>query len=324
MSFMICRPIYLVLSFCIFLTACPFFHKDPVVFQINEKKWPASLFSKRLAQKIDSFNIDDISDPSFLKNLKKQLIGDLLMEYLVQRWAKQHSLMVSEQEWAQAKQKIQNSYQSSVQAEPATRVLPKEVFELYLKRRKINQQNWEQSVQRKLLHEKVLRHIGSKVKKPSDQEIKSYYKNHLSLFREKDSLLIYHVFHKKKQLVLQARDRLIKESDLAKGLRGIGALVREKQWVERGTFALFDRAFSLKKKEISPVWHSPYGYHIIQVLEKKPARLIPYKEAWLRVQKHLMDQRRRAIFAKWVDTESQSLRVWKDPVALENIKVKFH
>ena len=303
----------LILSACFVLSACSFFHKDPVVLQINEKKWKMSAFAKRLAQKVNSFNIDDVSNPAFLDSLKKQLMGDLLIEYLVQKRAREYALQVSEQEWQEALNKIQNSYSRA------------EVFDLYLKRQKINKKAWEESLKRTLLHKKVVRHIGRSAQKPSDKEIKEYYQNHPSLFKEKAQLFIYHVFYKQKEKALQVREALKKGQALPKepaqtgGPQAGGPLTEEKQWVERGTFALFDRAFSLKKNQISPVWASPDGYHVIQVLDKKSARLIPYQSAKPRVQKLLMDQRQRALWTEWLNTESQRTKVWTDKIALKKI-----
>ena len=141
-----------ILFFCVLFSSCSFFHKDPVVLQINEQKWTASLFAKRLVQKIHSFHIENVSNPSVMESLKKQLMGELLMEYLIQKRVKEHSLEISEKEWKQALQKIQNSYSS------------KEVFDLYLKRQKTKRKIWEESVQRTLLHEKVIRHVGDTAK----------------------------------------------------------------------------------------------------------------------------------------------------------------
>ena len=306
----------ITLFFCFFLSACPFFHKDPVVLQINEKQWTATVFADRLAQKIHSFNIENVSNPLFMESLKKQLVSDLLMEYLVQKRAKAYSLWVSEKEWKQTLQKIQSSYSS------------KEVFDLYLRRQKTNIKTWEQSVQRTLLHEKVVRHIVSTVKKPSDKELRDYYQSHLSLWTKKAEVFIYHIYHQKKEPVLQARKHLEKKSFTPPSIQktqlaNLGLQV-QKQWVEQGSFALFDKAFALKKNAISPIWSSSYGYHIIQVLDKKPARVLTYKEALPRIQKLLMDQRRRALFASWLDTESQKVEVWTDPVVLKQIKVKIH
>ena len=307
------KPVWFILFFCVLFNSCSFFYKDPVVLQINEKKWTATAFSKRLAQKINSFSSEQKIPYDFLENIKTQLIGDLLMEYLVQKRAKEYFIVISEQEWQHTLQKIQNSYSS------------KEVFDLYLKRQKVNRKTWEKSVYSTLLHKKVVQHIGSTAKKPSPKELKSYYQNHLNLFKKTSSLLIYHIFHKEKQKALQAREALKKNHSLMRSQKLTSGQKTElpkgeRQWVEKGNFTLFDQAFSLKKNEISPIWLSPHGYHVIQLIDKKPAHIIPYKTALPRIQKILMDQRKKALWTKWLDTESQKVKVWTNKKALAKIK----
>ena len=301
---------FLLLSFCLLFNACSFFQKDPVILQIGDKKWKATVFAQRLAEEINSFNIEYVSDPDFVENLKEQLIAQLLVEYLVEKQAKQLSLTISEKQWQKTLQKIYNSYSSA------------EVFNLYLKRQNKDQKIWEAHLRRKLLHEKLINHIAGRVEKPSHKETRQYYQSHTNLFRQKPSVLIYHFFHKRKEKVFRVREDLKKNKLTHNNSMGEAGFPKaQKQWVQKGSFDLFDKAFLLKKQEISPVWSSPYGYHLIQVLEKKPGGLIPYKQALPRVLKILMDQRRRAIFAQWLDQQSRKVSIWKDEDRLKKIKL---
>ncbi|MBI5328963.1 MAG: SurA N-terminal domain-containing protein [Deltaproteobacteria bacterium] len=72
--------------------------------------------------------------------------------------------------------------------------------------------------------------------------------------------------------------------DKASGSRG-GSLGYFKQGEMVKPFE--DAAFSLKKKELSAVLESEFGYHIIKVDDVKEARLIPFKEAKNTIEKNL-------------------------------------
>jgi peptidyl-prolyl cis-trans isomerase D len=64
-------------------------------------------------------------------------------------------------------------------------------------------------------------------------------------------------------------------------------------WIVRGqTVPAFENtSFSLKPKEISDIVTTEYGFHIIQVLEKEPARLKPFEEVKAELARDLKRQR---------------------------------
>lgn len=73
-------------------------------------------------------------------------------------------------------------------------------------------------------------------------------------------------------------------------------------WVTRGklTEAMDEMAFSLKVGDISPVFQSPFGYHILMLTERKPAQLIPFSEIENSLQARLIQLEREYILSRHV------------------------
>ena len=294
------------------LSSCSFYQKDPVILQIHSKKWTGKQFAKLLAKKIRLSNIQNTQNQEVIENLKERLIGDLVMEYLIKHWAKVYSISISEKELQKSLQKIKNSYPSD------------EVFNLYLQRKKINKTEWVKTVKNNLLNKKVMQQISSTAKKPTIQEIQEYYKNNPNLFRKNERILIHHIFHKQKDFVLKIRKRL-KQGETIKEITQKfinNPQITKAIWIEKGTLELFDKAFHLKIKEISPVWSSAHAYHIIQVLDKKPAQTLSFDKAKAQISQKLLVQRQKSLFAKWMDTQVKKLHILKNEEALKKIKVK--
>ena len=302
----------LILSLCV-SSSCSFFRKDPIILQVNSYKLTSRQFAKRLARKIHSLNIQDVQNHQFMENLKRQLVTDLIIEFLIHQWAKTHSISVSEIEINQALQKIKHKYPND------------EIFNLYLKRKKTTINEWKEYIKKTLLSEKVMKKIGSAAKPPSLKEVQGYYQNNSNLFKKNPRILIYHIFHKEKAVLIKIQELLKQGESLEKAVEKFikNPQITKPQWIEKGILKIFDQAFSLKKNEISPIWSSSYAYHIIQVLDKKPAQQMAFDKVKQKINQKLLAQRQKALFAKWLDEQSKKINVLKNEAALKKIKVNL-
>ena len=57
--------------------------------------------------------------------------------------------------------------------------------------------------------------------------------------------------------------------------------------------AFNDVAFKLQPGEISNLVETQFGYHIIRVTEKQPARIVPFDEVQPKIEQYLKDQSTR-------------------------------
>ena len=131
----------------------------------------------------------------------------------------------------------------------------------------------------------------------ADADLLRAYQTNLDQFRTPERVKARHILIKTMDKPKEEQDKLAaKAGDLLKQLRGgadFADLAKKNSddpgsaqkggdldWVTRGqTVKEFeDAAFSLKPKEFSNVIKTQYGYHIIQVLEKEPAKVKPFEE----------------------------------------------
>ncbi len=131
----------------------------------------------------------------------------------------------------------------------------------------------------------------------TDEQLRAEYSKSMDNFRMPERIHVRHILvstegksdSEKKALKTKADD-ILKQlkngadfAELAKkdsDDKGSGEKGGDLDWIVKGQeVPEFDAAaFALKPKELSPVVTSSFGYHIIQVLEKEPARVKPFEE----------------------------------------------
>ncbi len=141
---------------------------------------------------------------------------------------------------------------------------------------------------------------------PSDDELRGYYESHLDFYKTAEEVRASHVLksargekrHEAYDELRQLRKRFQAGEDfeaLAKQHSDKGDEHVDLGFFKRGELAEeFEVvAFSLDVGEISPVFASPFGYHLIKLTDRKPATPRPFEEVRGEVREHLLAERRQ-------------------------------
>lgn len=170
--------------------------------------------------------------------------------------------------------------------------------------------------------------VGQKAK-PTQKEISKFYNdNRDKLFTEPEGVHVRHIltaFKKddddktkaeKKAKIEDLRNQLLKGGNFAE-LAAKNSDCPSKEaggdlnFIRRGqTVKPFeDAAFSQEKNAVGPVVETEYGYHIIQVLDKKPARKVTLDEVKDRISGYLEQGKQVEIFNNVINDLRQKAKV---------------
>lgn len=151
----------------------------------------------------------------------------------------------------------------------------------------------------------VERNILVKVK-VSDEDAKAFYDRHPELFKETEKVRASHIL-----IESQADTDPVTKDQRRKKLEGVkkrmdggedfASLAKEFShcpsaekggdlgYFERGQMAkpFEEAAFSMKPGEISDIVVTPFGFHLIKLTDRRPARTVPYEESKERINQHL-------------------------------------
>jgi peptidyl-prolyl cis-trans isomerase C len=164
----------------------------------------------------------------------------------------------------------------------------------------------------------------------SDDEIKAYYEQNQRLFSGAQ-IHAAHILVKDETLAKQLRAELDAQPDkfdeLAKtnsvdtataarggdlGFFGQGRMVAE---FERAAFALE------KPGDLSPVVQTPFGYHIIKLIERKDGPAKPFDDVKDRIRVAMTNQRRQELVTQRFDKVKADAKIHVDDAALDKVEL---
>ncbi|MEZ4871007.1 MAG: peptidylprolyl isomerase, partial [Bdellovibrionales bacterium] len=101
-----------------------------------------------------------------------------------------------------------------------------------------------------------------------------------------------------------------------------GEIGGEIGWIERGTAPVFDTAFKIKVGRLSHVIKSPFGFHIYNVLDKRPGKIMNFNSVKDEIHRRILANREQAIYAGWLEQQIQNTRVFKDDSLINQLIVE--
>ncbi|MDD2717466.1 MAG: peptidylprolyl isomerase [Candidatus Wallbacteria bacterium] len=153
----------------------------------------------------------------------------------------------------------------------------------------------------------------------ADSEITKYYENNLDQYKEPEKVRLRHILLKDEETAKKVKTQLSQGEnfmELARKFsldqsREMGGDIGE---VPRGKLPkeIEDVAFSLEVGKNSDIIKSPYGFHLLQVTDKKPARTIPLAEKKEEIKAQLLKPRKDKAFQYWMQEAHNLTRVKLD------------
>ena len=175
-------------------------------------------------------------------------------------------------------------------------------------------ENFKRAMVIEALLEEVLKGKGE----VSESEIQKYYKENEDRFTEPQEIKIRHIVVNSEPVLKEVLTKLARGESFEKlastynvdKSRGDGG---DLGYIRRGqlapSFAQFEEAaFSLRKKgEISEVVKTPFGYHLIQLAERRGTALRPFDQVKEKIRFFVQGKKRQDVYLEYVkETKSRA------------------
>ncbi len=246
-----------------------------------------------------------------MQELLEPLLGKLIDHYLILEYGRQQGIELSERELDSAVREIQKDYSEKD-------------FQETLLRGFIDFEEWKEALGEQLLVRKIVSRALEDMEPVPFEKIKTYYESHPEEFRRPMAVRFRQIVTSTKEEAEKALNRLNSGEDMgfiideymkARGKEYGG----EVDWVARGDLdeSIEKVIFSLPVGQVSKVVETSYGFHLFEVLEKRPEGMKSLPEAVAEIESKLERERQEVFMAQWLE----SLRV-VTPVKINREKLK--
>ncbi len=291
-----------VLLFPALLLSCGESPKPAVVAVVNGETITAGELQERLV----SESLRWTGSTTVLGNrdaAKEEVLRELLQERLLLQRARSLSLSVTEEE-------LDRESASLGARRPGTTLPP----------------SWRESLRRQLLFRKVIRRDLYETVAVTPGEAAAHFRKNRESYRREERVRALQIVLRDPRRVAAVRNRLKKGEDFAKVAREESVGPEATRGGDLGFFSrgalpdAIDRvAFSMPVGAVSPPVRTPYGHHILKVLEREKGGPPDYAAVRERVMEDIRTARAEAAYGPWMERLQASATIEIRKEALRSV-----
>lgn len=286
-SHRIARAFLCILLLSVWLTAC-----DRVAIQVGEH----SIRLSTVREDVQALGTDMGLTEEEMRPVFDHLVDRLLERYLVLAYGEDHGITVQPVELHAAVREIKEDYTSEAQ------------FQEMLLERYVDFESWKEHLRERLLLRKIIEQAMEALEPVRFQEIQRYYNQHQEAYRHPPMVRF-------RQIITRSAEEAEAILERARKGKGLKPLIREEpdtlkpaalmpeRWVAQNELeesfgkALFEMPLGLSAQPV----RTSYGFHVIEITEKRAAGVQPLPELVQDIERQLTSQHRESFYQKWLE-----------------------
>jgi parvulin-like peptidyl-prolyl isomerase len=308
----------LLLCSLLFLSACEWAKPSlagKTVLDVNGHKMSAQEFAQELAYRLKDQDALSAKEPRLVNATKAKIADDFIVQTLTEDWAKEQNVLVKAEDLEKQIKAVQGSYPDDLS------------FQQALAEDGISFKVWKDRLQTTLLQKQVAQKLAAGVAAPTDAEMQTYFNAHRPEFSMRETAQVRQILVATESDAKNMEEQLKKGKKMAELAKKYSISPEAEQggmvgWLEKGMTDTFEPAFRMKIGQRSPVVRSSFGYHIFEVVARKPAHNKPYADVKDDIKRILMEKREQSSYLAWLEEQVRKSRVFKDQEFIDALKVE--
>ena len=318
----ICFKPFLLVSVIFFLNSCfdnnsrmNAIGSDQVVLTVNGEKITGKQFEKVLNAQKKIFRVQNFEElkTEELVWIKTRGLNEIIRNTLIAQEIAKENISIEQNVLEDNLRKAREGYLEGA-------------FEKTLDLEGISIADWEKSIEKKLLiNELIHQQVNSKVSL-SDKELRNYFDKNHNEFHKKEQVKALHIMVESEEEIreiqkeLRSKQKTFPALAMEYSLGPEGAQGGGLGYFEAGQMPEeFDDVFKLKINKVSDIIKTPYGFHLLKVVDKIEERKMDFVESKRRVKKILLQHLQDHAFKKWFLKLKQNAEIEIEYESLEKI-----
>ena len=287
------RILFFLLLLPFFLPGCDFFEKpeEKTVITVGERKISVS----ELKQDVKRFTSEMGITEGNLEQILQPLVDRIVDNYLILEYGRKKGITVSDEELNLAVKNMEKDY--------SEQDLRKILLQGYL-----DYDEWKEGLREYLLVKKIIDQASENIPPVSHQEIKMYFDSHPDEFKRPAMVKFRQIVLGNKEDAEKIWRRLNQGEDMGQLAKEYSITPEaenggEVDWIAEENLddTMGKALFSLPVGKISPVIKSVYGFHIFQVIAKRPEGMQSLPDSIKEIEKKLYYQKEDEFYKNWLE-----------------------
>lgn len=268
-----------------------------------------------LADRLKVYDALTVKDEKVVSRVKESVINDFIVQKVTEDFAQRNGILVRKEDIEAEVNSIRAFYPDDL------------TFRKALAEQNLSFQEWSDRLKASLLQKLVVQKLKEGIEEPTTEELKIFYESNKDLFRQPEKVRISQIVLKTENDANQILDELKKGKKLEEMANQYSTTPEAMQngdlgWIEKGTMEVFDKAFAMRKGQRSGVLKSPYGFHIIEVTDKRSESLAEFDEVKGVILKRIMEKKEQATYSQWLEFEIKNAKIYRDETLVDAIQVE--
>ena len=310
-SFFVCWSITLLLG----CTA----EKNPpvqnlVVARVGTEELKAKEFAQQIMLKAKHLDAVIVKDPSTIQRIKTEVVRDFIVKAFLKNWSKEKNVVVDQAQFAAEIERLEKNYPNNT------------AFVSALTREGLSYEQWKDNVRFTLLERRLFQDLRAKFGTPTESEIQIYYDHNKDRFKKNKSVKVRQVVIDTEEGAREIQKELKKGKPLSKLAQKFSIAPEGKNggltdWIDTSTLDVYEEVYNLKVGATSNILKSPYGFHIIELVDTRPGGQQNLKDVKEVIRKTLLEAKEQAAFSQWLEEQIRSNKVFKNDELIATLKI---